>query len=335
MEPGFLIAIFSVIFLFTWQYIWRRDVLFGTLYFFLFVYAVFAEIGYAYFPELSISIKAYFEPEIFYAVNIFVTLSFITLFLCFVFLYPQLVSKPLYQIKKSRLRLVYLFHVMIACHFLGLALYFFENYDLVSYENASQDMINILFSIGFKLSVVVILVLYFLYRVRINDVPRISNRAVLIFLIFEAILFVVISFKIGSRTDLLALAISISILEVVFYREKGGFRRTRKLAWMLILVLISGVVYGLLKIETIRGGGDAQSLAEAILLKDYYGPFHILIAAMAFDYIDPWEVIVSNSANTVILLKQPYLQTTVAELFNPGVATRSAGYAFYLFSEGL
>ena len=89
MEPGFLIAIFSVIFLFTWQYIWRRDVLFGTLYFFLFVYAVFAEIGYAYFPELSISIKAYFEPEIFYAVNIFVTLSFITLFLCFVFLYPQ------------------------------------------------------------------------------------------------------------------------------------------------------------------------------------------------------------------------------------------------------
>jgi hypothetical protein len=36
----------------------------------------------------------------------------------------------------------------------------------------------------------------------------------------------------------------------------------------------------------------------------------------------------------LILFSHPYLQSTITELFNPGVASRSAGYAFFVFTEG-
>ena len=73
---------------------------------------------------------------------------------------------------------------------------------------------------------------------------------------------------------------------------------------------------------------------QRFLFKDYFAPAHILYAAMGLNYINPLEVIYSNLSNSLILLNYPYLQAPVTELINPGVATRSAGYAFYIFSEG-
>jgi hypothetical protein len=73
---------------------------------------------------------------------------------------------------------------------------------------------------------------------------------------------------------------------------------------------------------------------EGLILKDYYSPAHILLGAMSLDYVDTWEVLKSNACNGLILFNYPYLQTTVADLFNPGVSSRSASYAFYIFSEG-
>lgn len=346
MEPWVLIGILTVIFLVTERYIWKRDVLFAGVYFFLFIYTVFAQIGYAYFPELSMFIKAYFGPEIFYAVNLFVTLSFVTFFLCFFFLHRYVVRKPAYEIIQSQPRLSNLFYVVVLSHLLSLALYFLANFDSLSYGNVSDEDFQsqmgaafILFGIGFKLSVAVNLVLYFLYRVRIKAAPSVNRRVVLMLLILEMILFVVISVKLGSRIDPLALTIAIGVLEIVLGREYGRFVRANKWKRVKIAFLIVAVLCGLMVIEAIRNNPDApepdvESAAALILFKDYYAPAHILIAAMALEYVEPWEVIVSNSANALILLKQPYLQTTVADLFNPEVSTRSASYAFYLFSEG-
>lgn len=343
MEPGLLIAIFTVIFLVTGRYIWKRDVLFGVVYFFLFIYTVFAQIGYAYFPELSMFIQAYFGPEIFYDVNLFVTLSFIAFFLCFLFLHRYVVRKPAYVIVQSRPRLSMLFYMVVICHLFSMALYFFANYDSISYITSSDEdyrtqagLANTLFGMGFKLSVAVNLLLYFLYRVRMKTAPSINHFAILSLLILEIVLFVAISVKLGSRTDPLALTIAIAVLEILLGREQGRFVPLNKWKWAKILLLIGGVLYGLIQIEKIRNPDAVavESMAELILLKDYYAPSHILIAAMALDYVEPGEVLVSNSANALILLKQPYLQTTVADLFNPGVSSRSASYAFYLFSEG-
>ena len=119
-------------------------------------------------------------------------------------------------------------------------------------------------------------------------------------------------------------------------RQRGGVARVNIRKWAIIGVLLVVTLAGLLKIQSSRSDDarEKDTVAEAILLKDYYAPFHILIAAMALEYVYSWEVAVSNSANSLFLLNHPYLQATVADLFNPGVSTRSTGYAFYIFSEG-
>jgi len=344
IEAGFLIGVFTVIFFLTWRYIWKRDVFFGTVYIFLFIYTIFAQIGYVYFPGLSIFIKAYFGAEIFYEVNLFVTLSFITFFLCFLFLYRFVIRKPAYDIIQSHPRYSILFYMVVMCHLFGMALYFIANYDVISYINASDEdfqshmgIAYLLFGIGFKLSVAINLLLYFLFRVRVNNAPNINRYAVFFLLIPEMVLLAVLSVKLGNRVDVLALVIAVIVLEIVLARENRQSISSSRWRWTKILLVAGGALYGLMQIEAVRTSGQGmvdRSIAEMILYKDYFAPSHILIAAMALNYINPWEVIVSNSANALVLFKQPYLQTTVAELFNAGVSTRSASYAFYLFSEG-
>ncbi len=70
------------------------------------------------------------------------------------------------------------------------------------------------------------------------------------------------------------------------------------------------------------------------MTKDWYAPAHMLFAAVKYKIIDPSEVIISNLSNSLILIGYPYLQQGITEIFNPGVATRSAGYAFYISTEG-
>ena len=339
MEPGILIGIFAVIFIVTGYYIWTRDILYGFVYLFLFIYTVFAQIGYAYFPALSEWIKAYFGPEIFYDVNIFVTLSFVSFFAAFYFLHKYVVRRPAYKVVQSHQRLSVIFYLLVLAHLIFMGWYFAENYDLIAYANASNEdfliregVTYIIFGIGFKLSVVINLILYFLLRVRVNGAPSINRYPMLALLIFEIILFFSISVKIGSRTDPLALTLAVVVLEM------GLINRSPRnyFAWFKIAVVVAAVIYGLTVIESIRSHDaiEVDSLAERILFKDYYAPAHILIAAMALHYVDPWEVVVSNATNALILLNHPYLQTTVADIFNPGVSSRSASYAFYIFSEG-
>ena len=55
---------------------------------------------------------------------------------------------------------------------------------------------------------------------------------------------------------------------------------------------------------------------------------------MGLGYVDFIEVITSNVSNTLFKLNYPYLQEPITEMINPGVANRSQGYAFYLFTEG-
>jgi hypothetical protein len=309
------------------------------VYFFLFIYTIFAQVGYAYYPTLSMSIKAYFEQDIFYDVSIFVTLSFITFFVCFYFLHHYQVDKLAYQIVQSSSKSSALFYLVVVSHFLVVLLYFLANYDSLSYSSWSNEdfqdeggVAYFLFGLSFKLSVALNLILYFLIRVRPKTSVVINRLAILMLLILEFGLFIVISTKIGSRTDPVALTLAVVILEI----QLGRVFFKKQWKWMKLVWLLIAVSFVLIEIEVTRNPDAARSeiFAERVLLNDYYPPCHILIAAMALNYVDPWEVAVSNSANALVLLKQPYLQATITELFNPGISTRSASYAFYLFSEG-
>ena len=339
MEPGILIAIFTVIFLVTGYYIWKRDVLYGLVYLFLFVYTIFAQIGYAYFPALSEFIRAYFGPDMFYSVNLFVTLSFVSFFILFYLFYKCVVRRPAYKVVKSSPRLSIIFYIVLIGHIIGMALYFHANYDLITYANAydekfqaSQGLPFLIFGLGFKQFVFINLALYFMLRVKTQDSPYINRMIVFILFLLEFILFILLTLKLGNRTDLLSFTLGIVFLEIEIMR----FAKYKYLNILKLALVVAVVIYTLGIIEATRSQGVAKeyTFVENLLYKDYFAPAHILIAAMGLQYVDPLEVLASNSANSLILLKHPYLQETVTELFNPGITTRSSSYAFYIFSEG-
>jgi hypothetical protein len=60
----------------------------------------------------------------------------------------------------------------------------------------------------------------------------------------------------------------------------------------------------------------------------------MLFAAVAYNYVKPTEVILSNTANSMFKMNYPYLQMPITDMFAPGIATRSQGFGFYTFTEG-
>jgi hypothetical protein len=151
---------------------------------------------------------------------------------------------------------------------------------------------------------------------------------ILLFLVLEAALFIGIAQKVGSRQDVLALALGIAVFE---YQMGAQWARLTRLAAGLLAVLVA-----LYFMEVGRSEGllDDQTAIELILYKDYYMPSHILLASMAFDFVDPMEVLRSNFFNALVQFDYPFLQMTVGDMFSPVASTRSASFAFYIFSEG-
>jgi hypothetical protein len=339
MEPGFLISIFTVIFLVTGYYIWRRDVLYGLVYLFLFIYVIFAQIGYAYFPALSELIRAYFGSDLFYSFNVFITLSFVFFFILFYYFYKHIVRRPAYKVVRSNPRLSIIFYIVLIGHIIGMALYFYVNYDFITYINAydeefqaSQGLPFLIFGISFKQSVFINLALYFMLRVKTRDAPYINRIIISILFLVEFVLFIFIALKLGNRTDLLSFTLGVVFLEIMIMRgAKYKYSHMLRISLVVVVVICT---FGVIEATRSQGSQDEYTFVEKIIYKDYFAPAHILIAAMGFKYVDPLEVIVSNSANSLILLKHPYLQEKVTEIFNPGITTRSSSYAFYIFSEG-
>lgn len=332
---AFAIGGFTVLFLVSFTALARRDVFASGVYLFLYIYTIFTQIGYLYYPELSHQINAYFGSEIFLTFNIFVALSFATFFIV-VLLLLYLTRDISYRVTVSKHALRSpMFLAALLTHIVLITSYFITNYDALNYQSASdesfiaeQGLPYALFGIGFKFSVAIILSLYVLIRLKSKLSVDLSPRALQLFLVIEGLLFIAIATKLGNRTDLLALTLGICMFE---YLIGGGRRKLFKL-----FVFVCFVLYGFVLLESSRIEGlfEDQLLYQAIIFKDYFAPSHILLAAIAYDFVHPIEVLKSNVLNALVMFGHPYLQATVTELFNPGISTRSSSYAFYIFSEG-
>jgi hypothetical protein len=139
-----------------------------------------------------------------------------------------------------------------------------------------------------------------------------------------------ISNAIGSRTDLVALLIGVFVFEL---KMGLNFKKILRLSIGATMALVF-----MLTLETTRLQGNIEEneidFFQKLLLKDYYAPAHMLYTVIHYDFIDPLLVLYSNFSNSLVLLNVAYLQMPVTELIAPGVANRSQGYAFYLFTEG-
>ncbi|WP_152439884.1 hypothetical protein [Arcticibacter svalbardensis] len=230
-----------------------------------------------------------------------------------------------------------IFIIIISVMWLFLFFFSITRGNAIDYNTAydedyvdAQGPLYKLFRIGFKLMVPISVILYAQarFKSKFNQISYSSSSLITFIAVAFIGLFLFLANKLGSRSDIVALTLGVLILEF-----KLGLNLKKILT---IGALGFGLVLFLLYIEQTRTESSIEDLsfAHKFLLKDYYAPAHILYAAMAYDYVKPFEVIQSNISNSLIMLNYPYLQAPVTDLFNPGVATRSAGYAFYLFTEG-
>ncbi len=329
-----MIAIlYTIFFAFTMPVLFFRNRLAGTIYSVLFLYSIFAIVGYLYFPGMSESILAYFGDQAGYVGASFIFLSMVAFFTINLFLYrPRPAGAPPERglaISFDRNNEVSAFSILLVYGLAAaFAFFLFLTFEDLSWSEAQQDDISlrvVIFIAAFKLSVGI---LCFLYICIMSKVPK--NYAVFIpAFLFYLVTFLVASVKLGNRTDPAAL-----IVGILFFESSRRTLDAKTILRSLLLVLIG--IIGLSVIEFFRYDteGSIASLTDKIIQNDYFAPAHMLFASIAYDFVDLNEVIASNFNNALILQDYPYLQQSVTDLFNLGVATRSAGYAFYIFSEG-
>lgn len=320
---------YLIFFLVTFPYAIARNRLFGFYYAALYIYSAFAIVGYLYIPGLSESISAYFGEQVGHTALVFTFASMAAFWCVNMLVYRSAPARRASLIVSHADKvthfggavfgaIVVLFVSLLAINFSSLSWYIFEQSDVLPVQTS-------LFIALYKTLVGVLATGYIILRSRDIKTGRPFLTAYLLLLIA----FLVAAVRLGNRTDPTALLIGIVLYETL----------ARKLDLRSIAIVGAGLLVAIFALSTIEyfrytDGGAQGSLLERVVRNDYFAPAHMLFAAIAFNFTDALAVIRSNSANALILLNQPYLQQTITELFRADVATRSAGYAFYILTEG-
>lgn len=321
---GFCIITIPILFI--------RDRLFGIIYALLFLYSVFAFIGYLYMPGLSESILAYFGDQAGYLALYFVFLSMILIFFINFFLYRpkgnhEIEMGFVTNFDKSQNFSIYA--LTIPYLIISIFIYYlFTNIQNLSWSEAQKENISFSFSVFigiFKLSVGVLITLYVFIREKCFE----NYRSLIIPFVLYLVIFLYAAVQLGNRTDPAAFIVGVLFLESS--RKQLSF----KVIFQSIFVIAAAIaLLSVIEIFRYDNNYSVASVTERIVRNDYFAPAHMLFASIAYGFVDFGEVARSNFSNSMILQYYPYLQETVTDMFNEGVATRSAGYAFFVLAEG-
>ena len=332
--------------------IWQRDVFFAIFFSMFVLYSVVAQWGYYLVPELSeIILRMHFGEEALAPAVVFTGFSLLALFAGYGLIYRPLIRKESFRLIRTSSRSE-MFLAAYAISLVVFAVIYFTLRDQLDYSNASDESFleaaGPLYSVFwqfYKFSVFGLLVSYALLRNRIYRSAA-SRQALWLMFGIHAGIFAAATVSVGSRTDPLALLLGMIGFEL--YARKVSVLATqrrvksyRRLPLGKIIIGSAIALAAMIWLESHRSGGstirddvDASTLAQAILLKDYYTPFHVLIGAMHHDYVAPVTAITSNIANSLMFLGVDYLQFFVVEQWSPGTVTRSSSPALFAFAEG-
>ena len=351
--------------------LWKKDFFFAAFFSMMLIYSVISQTGYLFFPELSIvMLNMYFGPEILPFAIIFSTLSLLALYVGFFKIYRPLTTGSFIAVRRVGQSFgIYSALTGIQLVLLSVGYGYFKT-DL-NYTNAadvdfieSSGLIYKLFWNLFKFTTFSLIVLYGVVRSKISKGSQ-RRTTYLLLLIATAAIFALIAVDAGNRTDPLAVMIGIMAFEYLSLQRSSArgqlnlqLHRDAKIDripirphrrgwalknWKAVLIglffLIATIVALTLvensRSETVSDDSlETSALTQAILLKDYYTPFHVLIGTMANDFVSPLTVLTSNSANMLMFLKVEYLQFFAVELWSPDTVTRAASPAFFAFTEG-
>jgi hypothetical protein len=322
-----LITAYILFFLCAFPIALSTDRVFGLYFAALFVYSLFALVGYLFLPGLSESIHAYFGDSVGHTAAAFCLVSLVGFFVINYVIFKKTKPVTLVNIRASGsithtglgvlFALVFAFSILMISHFSELSWYIHQ------YDGQLSLSLTV-FLLLVKISVGILAVCYVVWRSEI-----IHGRVFVVLSLLYFAVFVIAAFKLGNRTDLAALLLGIIAFELS--RRKIGLKT---LFWTGAATVFFVIVLSLVEQYRYIGGAGDRALVDRIIQNDYYAPAHMLFASIAYDFVDAKEVLKSNFANSFILFNYPYLQATVTDLFNPGLATRSSSYGFYIFTEG-
>jgi len=351
MLPLFLIIIFSLFVFYSIRVMVKRGHDLHALAFFtLYIYTIFAQIGYAYFPELSIFINAYFGPMLFYKYWAFMFFSFVFTYLLYRKWNPKNEKIDVYSVKSTRLNFgEYFFFLIVILLYLALTIYFYKYRGLFGYGGGSP-MGGPWFGIGFWIFTLCVFILYTLFRDKSNKIKKRLFSFVLFLICI--VFFLKVAIASGVRSTILYFFIMLAfyelspIINIIKYQKRKLF---------IFLACGFFVISMLTILRTLRLQGDEinfssfsnyessdskfavsdQGLAAAILLQDWYLPSHTLYISMHYKIIDPIEVFKSNFFNSMVKFKYPFLSKTIVQRVSSGsTSERGAGWAYQYFIEG-
>tara|TARA_B110000003_G_scaffold129903_1_gene131917 strand:- start:8104 stop:9420 length:1317 start_codon:yes stop_codon:yes gene_type:complete len=348
MLPLFLIVILSLFVFYSIRVMMKRGHDLHALAFFaLYIYTIFAQIGYAYFPELSALSDAYFGPMLFYKYWAFMFFSFVFTFLFYRALNPRNYKKDIYIVKSTSLNYgEYFFFLIVILIYLALNLYFVKYRELFGY-GGGNSLGGPWFGIAFWIFTICTLILFTLARDKTNK----TNKRIFSFVMFLLciIFFLKVTIAAGTRSAILYLFISFAFYELSPIVKTIKYQKRK----IFILILSGFLVIGMLTIlrevrtqdedisfssfsnyESSESQFSDQALPAAVLLQDYYLPSHTLFISMQYNIIDPLEVVKSNFANSLVKLEYPFLTTTILERGLGTKSERGVGWAYHYFVEG-
>jgi hypothetical protein len=347
MLPLLLIILLSLFVVFAVKVmISRGHDLHAFAFFILYVYTVFAQIGYAYFPELSIFIGAYFGPDLFYKYWVFMFLSFFFSYLIYKKFNKINSIKCYYRVKSSKNNSgILLFLFLTISLLIVLFLYFKNNRALFGWGGGSP-MGSPWFVIGFRIFTIITFFNYVFVRQKLNKI-YFRILFTILFLIYFSF-FISVTVAAGNRSDILYFFIAVSFYELSPIGESLKYQKRKVFTLLLtgfFLVNFLMVILALrsqtseLSISKIVNYQNNEtkdndvSLPTKILLQDYYSPSHPLFISMQYKFVDPLETIKSNIANSLVLFKYPFLTQTIVSKVDSNIE-RGGGWSFHLFVEG-
>ena len=352
MLPLFLIIIFSLFVFYSVRFMLKRsDDLHAMAFFGLYIYTIFAQIGYAYFPELSEFYGAYFGPELFYKYWAFMFFSFVFTFLLYRKLNFKNFKKNTYCVKPTNRKYgQYFFFLFIILLYFILNLYFYQYRSLFQY-GGGNSMGGPWFGIGFLVFQTCTFILFTLFRDKSNK----SKKRIfsLISFLFCFIFLFQVSIASGARSSIIYFFLAIAFYELFPLIKTVKYQKRK----IFIILFFSFILFNVLsilrtvRIQSIIEGSDTsvssifnydssdskssgEDLTSAILLQDYYLPSHTLFVSMYYNIIDPIEVAKSNFANSLILFEYPFLTTTILDRGLGIDNERGVGWAYHYFVEG-
>lgn len=342
--PSLLILVFILFFFISFLKVLRtRDDLFVVFYLFLFIYTIFTQIGYIFFPAFSIRSQVYFGIDLFYSYWLFIFLSFLATVGLFLFSNSSrkkrsIVDLPVeYSTRFPRL----IFFLVEAFYLVALTVIFIQNFQNVRYANID----NIWIGYMINLQNVFTLILYMKYRRSHNGFGKLIS---FIMLLFSISLFVTISVRIGSRAAPLSLLIGIVCFEFSPFVDNI----TKHKARLLVMAAVIGIFLLFAdKIVFLRNAFAGQvpinKLSQIMVFQpgsfnpmiifegDPSAPSSLLFPSMKFHWIYPGEVLRSNIYNFIPFTKYPYLQNILSGIANPYFNySRTESYGYYLLIEG-